>query len=165
MAWPWKRLAAANRQIEEGGAAGVKTDGVRPEAQLRRLKADGMRSGLHIGNDARMSVRDDGRSKLGGDLAIPSANLHRHEARNFFQSDSGFKIALPAARMLREVDGAADRRMAREGNFGRRKENPHLGGVGRVIRRLNEDRLGKVELARDRLHPRGRQAVRRLDYG
>jgi hypothetical protein len=63
------------------------------------------------------------------------------------------------------VDGAADGWVAGERYLGGGKEDAHLGGVGGVIGRLDEDRLAEIELPRDGLHLRGGQPVRILNDG
>src|SRR6185436_16965602 len=49
----------------------------------------------------------------------------------------------------------ADGRMTGKGQLTARREDSHSGGVGRILGRENERRLGIVELPRDRLHERG----------
>jgi hypothetical protein len=60
-----------------------------------------------------------------------------------------------SAVLARQVDRAADGRVPGEGDLGGRKEDAHLGGMGGVVGRLDEDRLAEVELPRDGLHLRG----------
>ena len=53
-----------------------------------------------------------------------------------------------------EQNRRSDRRMSGERQFPRRRENPQPRRIDRVARLFDEDRLGQVEFARDRLHPR-----------
>ncbi len=55
--------------------------------------------------------------------------------------------------------------MASKRHFDRGREDAHAAGVGRIIRRQHEGRLGEVELAGDGLHFRRREAGRVGDHG
>ena len=61
--------------------------------------------------------------------------------------------------MPRQHEGRADIGMAGERHLGLGREDADLGGVGRVLRRQHEGRLGEVELGGDRLHLLGGQAL------
>ncbi|KAF0172901.1 MAG: hypothetical protein FD162_2178 [Rhodobacteraceae bacterium] len=58
-----------------------------------------------------------------------------------------------------QMNGAADGRVAREGDFSGREKDADAGGVGGVLRGLHEDRLGQVEFARNGLHLRVAQVI------
>jgi hypothetical protein len=53
----------------------------------------------------------------------------------------------------------ADIRVAGEGEFGPRREDPDFGGIRCLLRRQHKRRFGQVELAGDRLHLRRRKPV------
>ncbi len=68
-------------------------------------------------------------------------------------------------RSLREQDRGADGRMAGEGQLALRREDAHARRVRRVLRLQHEDRLGQVQLARDRLHLLGVERIGIADDG
>ena len=88
----------------------------------------------------------------------PSAHDANPDAADtFLQNDE--RVAVGGCTrdpVVGELDGGANRRMARELKLGEGREDPDIGGVSWEARRQHKHGFGKIELARDRLHFAGR---------
>ena len=95
-----------------------------------------------------------------GDGAAVAHHLHRHEAREFLEHHR-LRADRPAVTRAfpRQREGGADIGMAGERHLRPRREDAHLRGVRRVLRRQHEGGLGEIELAGDRLHLRRGQSA------
>ena len=106
-----------------------------------------------------------GRIELGeGLLTGAAAHAHAHGADGLFQHDQAVALAAVivggrGTAQVREQDGGADGRVARERQLGRRREDAHARSMGAVLRLQDEHRLGQVEFAGDGLHALGRKLI------
>ena len=141
-----------------------------PDPGLVGAVADLARGQAERGPDqGRAGVAAHGHGQLRGrefcrDHPVAAPDGDRHEARNLLQRDLVIPIAAAVA-PTGDMDRAADGGVACEGYLCRGKEDAHLGRVGRVVGRLDEDGFRKVELTRDGLHLRGAEPVGLFDDG
>ena len=110
-------------------AMAAKTDvgGVKPQGPRHVLDAWAER---HVDSEGH-----DGCGELGARHIADARDFHRHQARHFLQPDRGLEGTAGLVLLLRQEDGAADRRVARERHFAAGEENAHPRRIGRVLRR------------------------------
>ena len=92
----------------------------------------------------------------GDDGSVLAREVHADQAR-FLLEDQPIARDRPAMALAgaRQHEGGADIGMAGERHLGLGREDADLGGVGGVLGRQHEGRLGQVELGGDGLHLRG----------
>ena len=83
-------------------------------------------------------------------IGEPDATAHRPDS--FLEHDHSVMFARQRKALARQADGGPDCRMACKRELPRRREDPHLGSVRRIVGRQHENGLREVELARNALH-------------
>jgi hypothetical protein len=124
------------------------------EADILRIKAD---ASANLGFARRRgfeSLRQPRQGEFGAERPAPAA---AHEASDvadlFFEHEPHIlRRQRIGSSDMGEQRRRPDRRMPGERQFARRGEDPDAGHVGGVLRLEDEDCLGQIEFARDRLH-------------
>ncbi len=129
------------------------------ELQIVRLERAGLR------DEGRIDLLAEAERHRGGeagrhDGAALAHDVHGHQPGLLLEDQpvAGHRPAVAGAG-AGQHEGGADIGMAGEGHLGLGREDADLGGVGRVLGRQHEGRLGQVELGCDGLHPLARQAL------
>ena len=101
-----------------------------------------------------------------GDRAGLSHHLHGHKAGDLLEHH-GLRADRPAVTRAfpRQRKGGADIGMAGKRHLRPRREDAHLRGMRRVLRRQDEGGFGEIELGGDRLHLARRQSGRIEHHG
>lgn len=138
-----------NRHKKKARAALMGCGAVGGKADLAgvQAKAGGDQIRGQIGQDREGQHRG---GEFGLYLVAVTGDGYGDQTGFFFERNQGFKIPRPV--LAGKMDGAADGGVACEGYLGGGEKDAHPCSMGGVLRRLHENRLGQIELARDGLH-------------
>ena len=128
-------------------------------------KAAGLRDDLRRHRLAELE-RLRRRKARPGNCAAFADHLHGHKAGQFLEHHAlGSDRPAVTGAFPRQRKGGADIGMAGKRHLRPRREDAHLRGMRRVLRRQHEGGLGEIELGGDRLHLDRRQSARVEHHG